>query len=161
MLSDLRIEKKLIAAFAVVILAIAAMGLTVFLEINSLESARLDRVRASAVQREAEAAQFYLARQEASYRGFLVSRDPYYLQRVEEHRKRFNQSLDRVTQLDGASAEQARAARAAADAWNTQVVRRGQVLAADQAAGRRPSPWSVATAKPTNSSSPLKPPWKA
>ncbi|MBN9478994.1 MAG: HAMP domain-containing protein, partial [Bordetella sp.] len=133
MLSDLRIEKKLIAAFAVVILAIAAMGLTVFLEINSLESARLDRVRASAVQREAEAAQFYLARQEASYRGFLVSRDPYYLQRVEEHRKRFNQSLDRVTQLDGASAEQARAARAAADAWNTQVVRRGQVLAADQA----------------------------
>ena len=39
----------------------------------------------------------------------------YYLQRVEEHRKSFNQSLDRLVQLDRSSAAQARAARTAAD----------------------------------------------
>nr|WP_312448637.1 methyl-accepting chemotaxis protein [Brevundimonas naejangsanensis] len=133
MLSDLKIEKKLMAAFAVVILAIVAMGLTVFLQINALDAARTDRSRAGVVQREAEAAQFYLARQEASYRGFLVSRDPYYLQRVEEHRKSFNQSLDRLVQLDRSSAAQARAARTAADEWNKQVVQRGRVMVADQA----------------------------
>lgn len=133
MLSDLKIEKKLMAAFAVVILAIVAMGLTVFLQINALDAARTDRSRAGVVQREAEAAQFYLARQEASYRGFLVSRDPYYLQRVEEHRKSFNQSLDRLVQLDRSSAVQARAARTAADEWNKQVVQRGRVMVADQA----------------------------
>ncbi|MBD7941229.1 methyl-accepting chemotaxis protein [Brevundimonas guildfordensis] len=132
MLSDLKIEKKLMAAFAVVILAIVAMGLTVFLQINALDAARNDRARAGVVQREAEAAQFYLARQEASYRGFLVSRDPYYLQRVEEHRKSFNQSLDRLVQLDRSSAAQARAARTAADEWNKQVVQRGRVMVADQ-----------------------------
>ena len=43
MLSDLKIEKKLMAAFAVVILAIVAMGAMVFLQINALEGARLDR----------------------------------------------------------------------------------------------------------------------
>ncbi|WP_412878799.1 methyl-accepting chemotaxis protein [Brevundimonas phoenicis] len=133
MLSDLKIEKKLMAAFAVVILAIVAMGLTVFLQINALDAARADRARAGVVQREAEAAQFYLARQEASYRGFLVSRDPYYLQRLEEHRQSFNKSLDRVTQLDRASATQVRAARTAADEWNKQVVQRGQALVVDQA----------------------------
>ncbi|MGX1745203.1 MULTISPECIES: methyl-accepting chemotaxis protein [unclassified Brevundimonas] len=133
MLSDLKIEKKLMAAFAVVILAIVAMGAMVFLQINALEGARLDRVRASAVQREAETAQFYLARQEASYRGFLVSRDAYYLQRLEEHRQSFNKSLDRVTQLDRTSAPQVRTARAAADEWHKQVVQRGQALVTDQA----------------------------
>ena len=59
MLSDLKIEKKLTAAFAVVILAIIAMGATVFLQVNAMERARMDRARASAVQREAETAQFY------------------------------------------------------------------------------------------------------
>src|SRR5690606_39090196 len=120
-------------AFAVVILAIVAMGAMVFLQINALEGARLDRVRASAVQREAETAQFYLARQEASYRGFLVSRVGYYLHRLEEHRQSFNKSLDRVTQLDRTSAPQVRTARAAADEWHKQVVQRGQALVTDQA----------------------------
>ena len=133
MLSDLKIEKKLMAAFAVVILAIVAMGATVFLEVNALDAARLDRSRAGEVQREAENAQFYLARQEASYRGFLVSRDAYYLQRLEEHRQSFNKSLDQVVQLDRDSAGTVTAVRAAADQWNTQVVQQGQALVADQA----------------------------
>ena len=51
MFNDLKIEKKLMAAFAVVIVAIAAMGATVFFEINAMEKARFERVRAAAVQR--------------------------------------------------------------------------------------------------------------
>ena len=133
MLSDLKIEKKLMAAFAVVIAAIAVMGVTVFMQINALEGARMDRVRASATQREAETAQFYLARQESSYRGFLLSRDPYYLERLAAHRENFNKTLDRIAQLDRSADRDVRAARAAADEWTKNVVEAGRVLASDPA----------------------------
>ncbi|HEY1073001.1 HAMP domain-containing protein, partial [Brevundimonas sp.] len=131
MLSDLKIEKKLVAAFAVVIAAIAVMGVTVFMQVNALEGARMDRVRASATQREAEAAKFYLARQESSYRGFLLSKDAYYLERLSAHRENFGKSLDRITQLDPNSEDEVRAARAAADDWAKNVVEAGRVLAVD------------------------------
>jgi len=133
MLSDLKIERKLMAAFAVVIAAIAIMGVTVFVQVNAMEKARMDRARASAVQREAETAQFYLARQESSYRGFLLSHDAYYLERLTAHRENFNKSLDRIAQLDRASDEEVRAARTAADQWAKNVVEAGRVLAADPA----------------------------
>ncbi|WP_312780800.1 methyl-accepting chemotaxis protein [Brevundimonas sp.] len=133
MLSDLKIERKLMAAFAVVILAIAAMGMTVFMQVNALENARMDRVRASATQREAETAKFYLARQESSYRGFLLSKDVYYLERLAAHGENFGKSLDRIAQLDRSSEEEVRAARAAAAEWNKNVVEAGRVLAADPA----------------------------
>ncbi|MFE9082740.1 methyl-accepting chemotaxis protein [Brevundimonas sp. NPDC007353] len=133
MLSDLKIERKLMAAFAVVILAIVAMGVTVFAQVNALEKARMDRVRASAVQREAETAKFYLARQESSYRGFLLSSDGFYLERLSAHRENFNKSLDRIAQLDRSSEEEVRAARVAADDWAKNVVEAGRVLSADPA----------------------------
>ncbi|MEG0819988.1 MAG: HAMP domain-containing protein, partial [Brevundimonas sp.] len=133
MLSDLKIEKKLMAAFAVVILAIVAMGVTVFVQVNALEGARMDRVRASATQREAETAKFYLARQESSYRGFLLSRDPYYLERLAAHGENFGKSLDRIAQLDRTSEDEVRAARAAAAEWTKNVVETGRVLVADPA----------------------------
>src|SRR5690606_41504940 len=94
MLSDLKIEKKLMAAFAVVILAIVAMGAVVFLQINALEGARLDRVRASAVQREAETADLPLARQDASCRGFLVARHAHARDGQGAHRRAPRRSLD-------------------------------------------------------------------
>ncbi len=133
MLSDLKIERKLMAAFAVVILAIAAMGMTVFMQVNALENARMDRVRASATQREAETAKFYLARQESSYRGFLLSKDVYYLERLAAHGENFGKSLDRIAQLDRSSEDEVRAARAAAAEWTKNVVEAGRVLAADPA----------------------------
>ena len=80
MLSDLN-EKKLTAAFAVVILAIIAMGATVFLQVNAMERARMDRARASAVQREAGPAQFYWRVREAAIAASL-SNDVYYLERL-------------------------------------------------------------------------------
>ncbi|MFC5390767.1 methyl-accepting chemotaxis protein [Brevundimonas bullata] len=133
MLSDLKIERKLMAAFAVVIAAIAVMGVTVFVQVNAMETARMDRARASAVQREAETAQFYLARQESSYRGFLLSRDAYYLERLTAHRENFNKSLDRIAQLDSTSGDEVRAARVAADEWAKNVVEAGRALAANPA----------------------------
>ncbi|MGO4410693.1 MULTISPECIES: methyl-accepting chemotaxis protein [unclassified Brevundimonas] len=133
MLSDLKIEKKLMAAFAVVVLAIIAMGVTVFMQINAMESARMDRARASAVQREAETAQYYLARQESSYRGFLLSNDAYYLERLASHRENFNKSLDRMSQLDRTSADEVRTVRVAADDWVKNVVEVGRGLAAEPA----------------------------
>ncbi|WP_376854591.1 methyl-accepting chemotaxis protein [Brevundimonas faecalis] len=133
MLNDLKIERKLMAAFAVVVLAIMAMGVTVLVEVGGLEKARLDRVRASAVQREAETAQFYLARQESSYRGFLLSRDGYYLERLAAHREKFNKSLDRIVQLDPSGADEVKAARDAADAWVQNVVEAGRPLALNPA----------------------------
>src|SRR5690606_1538159 len=110
-----------------------AIGLMVFSQIRVLNAVRTDRARAGLVERVAAAARFYLARPVARSGGVLVSRDPYYPPRVEDHRHSVNQSLDRLVQLHRLSAAQARAARTAADEGNKQVVQRGRVMVADQA----------------------------
>ena len=115
--NDLKIEKKLMAAFAIIILSIAGMGLAVFVKINALEEARFDRVRASAVQRQAEIAMVHLARQESNFRAYLLSRDQFYLQAMTKEREAFNGALDRIGQLDPRSSADVTQARRAGDAW--------------------------------------------
>ena len=40
-----------------------------------------------------EEAKFFLARQENSYRGFLLSQNPYYIERIDKHRSNFKARL--------------------------------------------------------------------
>src|SRR6185295_15580754 len=83
-----------------------------------------------------EQAKFYLARQENSYRGFLLSQDPYYVGRIEKHRGNFKKRIAAGAALaagDSAKLAQFKAVETAADNWLTQVVEAGKVLAADPA----------------------------
>ena len=133
-LNDLRIQKKLIAAFAVVIAAIVAMGLTVFLEINAIEKARSERLRATAVQSGAENAITHLIRQENQLRAYLLSRDDYYVQALNEERQDFITLLDKVAQLEPAHAAVVAKAKQDIDLWSTQALAGQTSVAAEGAA---------------------------
>ena len=133
-LSNVPIARKLILAFAVVLLAIAAMGATLYVNFQSLKRSDAGRTTANAMVRDTAAAEYSLARQENSYRGFLVSSDPYYLGRANSHRAKFKEHLEA---LRGAGSPEADAqidkAEAAADAWFEAVVVKGSELARNPA----------------------------
>ena len=133
-LSNVPIGKKLILAFAVVLLAIGAMGATVYLNLRALNESDAGRTLSNQMVRDTSAAEFSLARQENSYRGYLVSSDPYYLDRANTHRATFKEKLEDLRGVGSAEAiARVDAAEAAADAWFEAVVVRGAALARDPA----------------------------
>ena len=128
--SNLPIGRKLAVSFGAVLIAIAAMGGVVFLNLQALAKAGEARSVANADVREAAATAFKLARQEGSYRGFLITGDRYYLQRVDSHRADFKAALN--DQREGAPADKLAlidATERDADAWYEQVVKVGSGLA--------------------------------
>jgi methyl-accepting chemotaxis protein len=135
-LNNIKIGQKLALAFAAVVLVIAAMGTAVFLNVLDIENARQEYSDASQNIRTTQEAQFYLARQENSYRGYLVSGDPYYIQRVDAHRETFKQKLDQLrsgSEGHGDALELLNQVEAAADGWYVNVVEVGRALWADPA----------------------------
>ncbi|RYE64771.1 MAG: methyl-accepting chemotaxis protein [Oxalobacteraceae bacterium] len=133
-LSNIPIAKKLILAFAVVLLAIGGMGATLFVNFQALKRSDAGRTVANQMVRDTAGAEYSLARQENSYRGYLVSSDPYYLERTNSHRAKFKEKLEA---LRGAGSPEADAkidaAEAAADAWFQTVVIKGSELARNPA----------------------------
>jgi len=133
-LSNVPIGKKLILAFASILLAISAMGGVVYLNLQEVKTSDALRSTANTMMRETSAAEFSLARQENSFRGYLVSSDPYYLDRTNSHRAAFKEKLD---SLRGSGTVEADAViddvERAADAWFEGVVVKGAALARDPA----------------------------
>ena len=132
--SNLPVSRKLAAAFLAVLLAIAAMGATIYLNLQSVTRAGNARSVASAAESTAGVIEFKLARQENSLRGFLLSTDPYYIERLDKHRADFKAALAEVRQ--GASPEVVTLAdnvETAADAWHTNVVEVARRLASNPA----------------------------
>ncbi|MFC5344363.1 methyl-accepting chemotaxis protein [Brevundimonas staleyi] len=132
--TNLPIGKKLTIAFAAVLLAIGAMGATIFFNLQALTQAGEARGVANAIVRQTALVEFKMARQENSYRGFLVSGDRYYLERLDTHRADMKTALRELRAE--ASPETIRLAATieeSADAWYENVVTRGAVLAANPA----------------------------
>ncbi|KAK0332541.1 hypothetical protein LTR94_024449, partial [Friedmanniomyces endolithicus] len=105
------------------------MGCVVVFNILALESAGAARSQENSLNRAAASAEFYLAKQENAYRGFLLSNDPYYAERLDAHRAKFHDAIealrkdipaDRAAPLD-------KALRANA-AWYENVVEAGKTL---------------------------------
>src|SRR5690606_34917637 len=69
-LSNLPVGRKLMLAFTAVLTAIMAMGAVVFVQLIALERAGQERSVANRALRETGAAEFFLSRQENSFRGF-------------------------------------------------------------------------------------------
>jgi methyl-accepting chemotaxis protein len=135
-LDNLRISRKLAIGFAAIITTMGGMGLSTFTSLKSLEAAREETLRAQQLVAAVEQAKFYLARQENSYRGFLLSGNPYYEGRIEKHRGNFKKRLATGEALLANDPDQAavlQAAEAAADKWHHDVVEAGKVLAGDPA----------------------------
>ncbi|HEY8616801.1 methyl-accepting chemotaxis protein [Phenylobacterium sp.] len=133
-MDNLRISRKLTVGFAAVVLTMIGMGGSTYLTLNSLRETREEAKQADEVVARLEEAKFYLARQENSYRGFLLSANPYYLERIEKHRGNFKKRMAAAGELVKGEAESEKVVAdvlAAADKWHAEVVEAGQVLAAD------------------------------
>jgi methyl-accepting chemotaxis protein len=131
-LNNLPVGRKLFLAFACVLTAIAVMGAVVFMQMVALDKAGAERSAANAMVRSTASAEFYLARQENSFRGFLLTGDDYYIERATAHRASFKQAVQELA--DQAHPEQLEAIEgleSTADAWFQHVVVRGAELARD------------------------------
>jgi methyl-accepting chemotaxis protein len=132
LLPNLPISRKLAFAFAAVLLAIAAMGAVVFINLRALETAGHVRSAANRDMRSIATVEFKLARLENSYRGFLISDDPYYLERVEAHRTDFVAALEDLGKTGDPTVQgHVGEIESAAEDWRVKVVEVGTKLAAD------------------------------
>jgi methyl-accepting chemotaxis protein len=133
---DLKIPHKLLAVFAVMLTAIAVMGVTLFVNQMEYEGSVERTERAYESLRAADTAAFRLTRQENSLRGFLLSGDEYYVKRLEEaHKPKFLAALEDLRTL--AKGDQAQLARIAdVDSRLRQLPQEGH------RAGRDPGPRS-------------------
>ena len=133
-LNNLPVGRKLMLAFAAVLLAIMAMGGVIFLQLASIDRASADRAVLNEMTRATASAEFYLARQEGSFRGFLLSGDEYYVERATAHRDRFKSFVATMRENAGSDlAGEIDALGEAADAWFEHVVVQGGELARDPA----------------------------
>ena len=132
--TNLPIGKKLAIAFAVVLLAIGAMGAAIFFNLQALSKAGEARSVANAIVRTTSGIEFKMARQENSYRGYLVSGDRYYLERLDAHRADFKAGLAELrTEGNPEAIRLADVIEEGADAWFENVVTAGVALAANPA----------------------------
>ncbi len=139
-LNNLKIGQKLALSFLTVVLAIVAMGAAVYFNIDAVDRARVENGQANQAIRLTQEAQFYLGRQENSFRGFLISGDRYYLDRLDAHRANFKLRLDGLREFQDGSGDGLAVidgVEAAGDEWFVNVVEIGAALAADPATHRQ------------------------
>jgi methyl-accepting chemotaxis protein len=135
-IDNLRISGKLTIGFAAVVLTMTGMGVSTYHSLKSLEAAREQTEQSHDLIKTLEGAKFYLARQENSYRGFLLSANPYYIARIDKHRGAFKQQIAagiEVARGEPEAVSTLKAVSDAADKWHSGVVEKGLALAADPA----------------------------
>ena len=131
-LNDWKISRKLTAGFALMVLVIMATGAMTFFSLSQLTKARGELTNSKVSLESVIRAEFFLARQENSFRGFLVSLDPYYLDRAASHRSNFKKTMEELRVLVSDKPEMAAVIDSALDAsdqWYEQIVEAGAKLA--------------------------------
>lgn len=131
---NLKISRKLTLAFMAVVATIVAMCAAIFWNLSTTKVAQGERVVVNEMLASIKEAEFRLSRQENSYRGFLLTNDGYYIERLESHRARFDEALARLRQamIDRQqSPAHIDASATALNEWWANVVEPGQRLAAD------------------------------
>src|SRR5690606_29077628 len=126
--------RKLGIAFLAVVATIVAMSAAIYWNLSATRVAQEQRVVVNDILAGVRGAEFRLARQENSYRGFLLSNDAFYIGLLEKHRGLFDQHLDDLRSM--AAGEETLiahvdSAAAAMDAWWVNIVEVGKRLAAD------------------------------
>ncbi|MBP6546184.1 MAG: HAMP domain-containing protein, partial [Phenylobacterium sp.] len=99
-LNNLPATWKLTLAFAVVLSAIAGMGVALAINLGVVQKAEADDSHARKVATTASIARFALARQEGSMRAYIISGDPFYARRIaDEHRPSFEARMAELRSL--------------------------------------------------------------
>ncbi|MCV0416437.1 MAG: CHASE3 domain-containing protein [Brevundimonas sp.] len=107
------------------------MGVVVGVNLMALTRAGEDRSLENKINQATAAAEFYMARQENSFRGYLVTGDGYYLERIEAHRANFRAKLEELAgELPAGREGPASKAEEAADVWHQNVVGQAKALIA-------------------------------
>jgi len=121
--NNLPIGRKMFAAFAVVLTAILVMGVIVGMNLMAISRIGDARRIENKVNQLTSVAEFRVAKQENALRGFLLSDNPYYLERVDTHRAAFKTALAEARALlDTERDVDAAAAEAAGNVWFDKVV---------------------------------------
>jgi methyl-accepting chemotaxis protein len=135
--NNLAISRKLALAFAAVVAIIVTMSAVIFWNIAQIEKAAGAEAEAGHAVDIIAGAEFRLARQENSYRGFLLTNSPYYIERLESHRAAFDNHLAALAQARAGHADEAAVRAGIADVgakmdrWQHEIVDEGRRLAAD------------------------------
>ena len=135
--SNLSISRKLGLAFAAVVATIVAMSAVIFWNIMRLEEATQAEAGANRAVDIISRAEFRLARQENSYRGFLLTNNEYYLERLKSHRAAFDGYLAELRASQAGHENEAAIVAGIEDltakmnAWQREIVEEGTRLAAD------------------------------
>jgi methyl-accepting chemotaxis protein len=133
-ISNWKISRKLAAGFGLVVLIIAVVGAVGVFELQMVEKHRVALAKDTELLAEIREAKFSLARQENSFRGWVISQDPYYIGRAEKHRGTFLERLNKVAELsDGNKADltQIESVRGLSKKWFDTIVVGGQKMVAD------------------------------
>ncbi|WGM39905.1 methyl-accepting chemotaxis protein [Caulobacter sp. NIBR1757] len=129
--ADWTISRKVTAAFAGVVMIMGASGAFTVYQVQNI-SAGQDRLKVAWSEDVAiREARFYLARQENSLRGWVLSQDAYYLGRVNAHRDNFGKRMAILREAsagDAAELAEIAATEAAAAAWYKGAVDQAGVL---------------------------------
>nr|WP_312571037.1 methyl-accepting chemotaxis protein [Brevundimonas sp.] len=96
LIENMPVGRKLFTAFALVLATIAVMGVVIVASLVRINTASDQRTLENKAIRDAAAAEFYVTRQENAFRGYLLSEDPYYRQRVDEHRAKFLEAMEEL-----------------------------------------------------------------
>lgn len=136
LIENLTAGRQLTLAWALTLGALVVMAVLMVTNLLALKSAGEALAREDRLNGALAEAEFRLARQENSYRGYLLSAEAYYMARLETHRAEFRRSLEGM-RADTPQEHQATINQAlqAADGWYRNVAMTGQALVAQGSLG--------------------------
>jgi methyl-accepting chemotaxis protein len=131
-IGSLPARRQLMLAWGLTLGALALMGVLLLTNLLGLKSANEALAREERLNNVLLEAEFRMARQENSYRGYLLSAEAYYVARLETHRAAFRKALDEA-RLEMRPEHHATIDQAlqAAEGWHRNVALAGQALVAE------------------------------
>ena len=135
-LSNIRISRKLILAFAVVVLAVLVMCGVLFSSMQKLTQADKNSIAASNLVDAVNQAQLDMLDQMASIRAFIITQDPQLLDKEKERHEKFDRDLARARELAAGQPQllpMIDAMKSSHEGWQTDVAAPQMKFAADPA----------------------------
>ncbi|TKT76361.1 HAMP domain-containing protein, partial [Aquamicrobium sp. LC103] len=132
--SNLKTSRKLGVAFFAVVATILAMSAAILWNLQGTKRTQEEQTVASHAFTLVHEVAYSLLQQENSYRGFLLTNDQHYVELVKTHRKKFDEQVAELLQLESGDTDftmDISVATAAMDAWWQDIFEQGQRLAAD------------------------------
>ena len=133
-LSDVKISRKIALFYGILLLGVGVMGGIVYGKMTSIEEVRISNRSVNAGWRDAIEARAALTRMENSLRGYLLSLDPIYIEKIAKHRATFDGKISDVVKLSSHAPEAKKLAESAMGGvgnWQREVADKAVAMVAD------------------------------